>query len=209
MQCSNESASAAEATSKFIFSRSDLAGCFLALFAVTIDFPYALGIDGGTGCALVPLHSHFSSSVVQWEARRECQRRGLYTSRFCRRGKRMTFRSWFWQRQFIRDLRGSVVVSGSPLTAFKAIRSVMWCAMRVFLNRGGLPTILSIVLPILLTVQSTSPSVAQGTSESGAGWSWKRCGCVEQGIGCCPFFRNLFAGYGRPAQHPLLRSLRS
>ena len=72
----------------------------------------------------------------------------------------------------------------------------MWCAMRVFLNRGGLSAILSIVLPILLTVQSTSPSVAQGTSEFGAVGAGRGADASNRGLDAAPSSENYLLDTG-------------
>ena len=58
--------------------------------------------------------------------------------------------------------------------------------MRVFLNKRDLTAILFNVLAILLTVQCTSPSVAQGTSEFGAGAVGRGSDASNRGLDAAP-----------------------
>ena len=66
----------------------------------------------------------------------------------------------------------------------------------VFLNRGSLSAILSIVLPILLAVQSTSPSVAQGTSEFGAAGAGRGADASNRGLDAAPSSENYLLDTG-------------
>ena len=58
--------------------------------------------------------------------------------------------------------------------------------MRIFLNRTGLLTVLSIVLPLLLAVQSTSPSSAQGANEAGTSGAGRGSDAVNRGFDASP-----------------------